>query len=84
MKYIDNDSLVKDIKKTLIDRNLNVSDVAKRMGILPQTLHGILNKKNLSFADVSKIMNVLECELHYDLKELNRYYQSNNEIAEGR
>lgn len=54
-EYVENEQLKNEIKKILIDCNITNKEVAKRMGITPQTYQHLINKKQLSFADVKRI-----------------------------
>ena len=48
MIYNSNEQLVTELKKLLLDTKCSQRDIAKQMGISPQALQNLLNKKQLS------------------------------------
>ena len=63
MIYSNNEQLVTELKKLFLDTKRSQRDIAKQMGISPQALQNLLNKKQLSFSDLKR---VLDC-INYDL-----------------
>ena len=68
-KYIDNETLRKELDKLLIDLNISKVELSKRMQCKPQQLNNILNKQNLSFGDMQRIYNALGYDLYIDIRQ---------------
>ena len=66
MIYNSNEQLVTELKKLLLDTRYSQRDIAKQMGISPQALQNLLNKKQLSFADLKKVLDCINCDLLVD------------------
>lgn len=54
------------IKKLLLDEHITQRDLADRLGIKPQGLTKLLNKKNFSFDDAQRILAALGYDLTID------------------
>lgn len=66
MIYTDNEKLIKEYKKLLIDKGIKQQFVADNLKISKQSLNLKLNKKNFSFADMMELLNCIGYELHID------------------
>ena len=66
MVYNSNEQLVTELKKLLLDTKCSQRDIAKQMGISPQALQNLLNKKQLSFADLQRVLDCINCDLLVD------------------
>jgi len=66
MIYNNNEQLVTELKKLLLDTRYSQRDIAKQMGISPQALQNLLNKKQLSFADLKRVLDCINCDLLVD------------------
>lgn len=66
MIYSSNEQLVTELKKLLLDTRYSQRDIAKQMGISPQALQNLLNKKQLSFADLKRVLDCINCDLLVD------------------
>lgn len=66
MVYNCNEQLVTELKKVLLDTKYSQRDIAKQMGISPQALQNLLNKKQLSFADMKRVLDCINCDLLVD------------------
>lgn len=66
MKYKDNETIVKEFKKVLIDNGIKQQYVADTLGISKQSLNLKLNKKHISFDDMQELLNCIGYELHVD------------------
>lgn len=66
MIYNNNEQLVTELKKLLLDTRYSQRDIAKQMGISPQALQNLLNKKQLSFADIKRVLDCINCDLLID------------------
>ncbi len=56
MIYNSNEQLVAELKKLLLDTKCSQRDIAKQMGIPPQALQNLLNKKQLSLAGLKRTL----------------------------
>lgn len=66
MRYNSNEQLVTELKKLLLDTKCSQRNIAKQMGISPQALQNLLNKKQLSFADLKRVLDCINCDLLVD------------------
>lgn len=66
MIYSSNEQLVTELKKLLLDTRCSQRDIAKQMGISPQALQNLLNKKQLSFGDLKRVLDCINCDLLVD------------------
>lgn len=67
--YKDNEQILIEIKKLILESKTTQREIADKLGIKPQGLTKILNKKNFSFEDVQKILFVMGYDLVIDFKE---------------
>ena len=67
-KYTDREQFKKLFDKLLIDEGLTKREVAKRLGVSPQGLQNLLNKKQLSFEDVQRISDAIGYDLFIELR----------------
>ena len=67
--YKNNEQIVIELKKLMLEKNLTQRQIAQTLGITPQGLTKLLNKKNFGFEDARKILNAMGCELIADFKE---------------
>ena len=72
--YKDNEQIIHEIKKLMIDEKTTQREVAAKLSITPQGLTKMLSKKNFGFEDAQKILSAMG----YDL--VLRY--SKSQIAE--
>ena len=66
MKYIDNEMIVKEFKKVLIDNGIKQQFIADTLGISKQSLNLKLNKKHIAFDDIQELLNCIGYELHVE------------------
>ena len=64
--YINNDQLVNELKKVMIDTNTKQVDLANMMDVPKQAITKIFNKKNLTCDDMQKLLSLMGYELHID------------------
>lgn len=72
IKYVNNEQIIIEIKKIMLESKVSQREIAKNIGITPQGLTKLLNKKNFGFEDAQKILNAMGYELIVD-------FQVNNE-----
>lgn len=66
MIYKDNDQLVNELKKVMIDTNTKQVDLANMMEVPKQAITKMFNKKNLTCDDMKKLLSFMNYELHID------------------
>lgn len=57
--YKDNDQVITEIKKLMLDSHITQKEVAERIGLSPQAFNKLLNKKNFGFEDAQRILNAM-------------------------
>ena len=66
MVYRDNEQLVNELKKVMIDTNTKQVDLANMMEVPKQAITKIFNKKNLTCDDMQKLLSLMGYELQID------------------
>ena len=66
MIYKNNEQLVNELKKVMIDTNTKQVDLANMMEVPKQAITKISNKKNLTCDDMQKMLSLMGYELHVD------------------
>ena len=66
MKYTDNEMIVKEFKKVLIDNGIKQQFIADSLEISKQSLNLKLNKKHVSFDDMQELLGCIGYELHVE------------------
>lgn len=70
MKYIDNDTLKRELKSEWIKQGYTQKDIAEKMQVSSANLSNILvNKKSLSFEDVKRICDAMDLNLYIDFRK---------------
>lgn len=59
VKYENNEQIVIEIKKLMLETKMSQREIADKMNIKPQGLTKLLNKKNFGFEDAEKILSVM-------------------------
>lgn len=59
MIYNNNDDVVKELKKVLIDNGIKQQFVADCIGVSKQGFNLMLNKKHITFDDMKKCLDVI-------------------------
>ena len=57
--YETNKQLIIELKKLMLENKVSQRQIAERLGITPQGLTKLFNKKNFSFEDASKIADAM-------------------------
>lgn len=65
MLFDGNKKLVTELKKLMLDEGISQRQVAEALGIKPQSLNTLLNKKNFSFGDCQKILEIMGYDLEF-------------------
>ena len=66
MIYKNNEQLVNELKKVMIDTNTKQVDLANMMNIPKQAITKMFNKKNLTCDDMQKLLSLMGYELRID------------------
>ena len=66
MIYTDNETLIKEFKKLLIDKGIKQQYIADNLEISKQSLNLKLNKKHISFDDMMELLSCIGYELRID------------------
>lgn len=69
MIYKDNEQLVNELKKVMIDTNTKQVDLANMMKVPKQAITKIFNKKNLTCDDMQKLLLLMGYELEINFKK---------------
>lgn len=67
--YKDNEQIITEIKKLLLETHITQRELSERLGIKPQGLSKLLSKKNFGFNDAKRIVNALGYELKIGFEE---------------
>lgn len=62
------------IKQIMIERDVSVKDLAKKLGILPQSMSNKLYRDNFSFDEVVAIANILECDVNIITRDTGKVF----------
>jgi transcriptional regulator with XRE-family HTH domain len=65
MLFDGNKKLVTELKKLMLDEGIPQKQVAEALGIKPQSLNTLLNKKNFSFDDCRRILETMGYDLDF-------------------
>ena len=64
--YKSNEQVLMEIKKVMLETKTTQREIADKLGIKPQGLTKILNKKNFGFEDAQKILSAMGYDLIVD------------------
>lgn len=67
--YEDNEQIVIEIKKLMLENRISQREISERLNITPQGLTKLLNKKNFGFEDAQKIIGTMGYELYLDFRK---------------
>lgn len=67
--YEDNKQLTNNLNQLFVHKKISKTEIANRLGINPQGLNALLNKKNFSFNDVKHILDVIDMEMKVNFVE---------------
>ena len=71
IRYENNEQIVIEIKKLMLEKQISQREIAERLEIKPQGLTKLLNKKNFGFEDAKKILSAMGYDLIVDFQPLN-------------
>lgn len=61
--YENNEQIIIEIKKIMLDEKVSQREIADNLGITPQSFTKLINKKNFNFNDAKKILNIMGYDL---------------------
>ena len=64
--YENNQQIVIEIKKLMLEKQISQREIAEKLGIKPQGLTKLLTKKNFGFEDAEKIPSAIGDKLILD------------------
>lgn len=67
MRYTDNKQIREAIKEECRNQGKSLADIARALGMLPQTLNGVFEKKHIAFDDVLRMADALDCDFYFGL-----------------
>lgn len=67
--YKDNEQILIEIKKIMLETKTTQREIADKLGIKPQGLTKLMNKKNFGFDDARKILATMGYDLIVDFEE---------------
>ena len=67
--YKNNEQILIEIKKIMLETKITQREIAHKLGIKPQGLTKLMNKKNFGFEDAQKILSAMGYDLIIDFKE---------------
>lgn len=70
--FTDNEALKKELKLFQVGNNFdNITEICKKMEIIPQAYYNTLKKQGLSFNDIKKICDAMDTDLCIEFKKRN-------------
>ena len=72
VKYENNEQIVIEIKKLMLETKMSQREIADKMNIKQQGLTKLLNKKNFGFEDAEKILSVMGYNLIIDFERFQK------------
>ena len=67
--YKNNEQILIEIRKIMLETRTTQREIADKLGIKPQGLTKILNKKNFGFEDAQKILGAMGYDLIIEFKQ---------------
>lgn len=67
--YENNQQIVIEIKKLMLEKQISQREIAEKLGIKPQGLTKLLTKKNFGFEDAEKILSAIGYKLILDFSQ---------------
>lgn len=67
--YKDNEQVLIEIKKLMLEKKVTQREIADKLGIKPQGLTKLLNKKNFGFEDAKKVLSAMGYNLLIEFQE---------------
>ena len=69
-KFTDNEGLKKELKLFQVANDFdNITEICRKMGIIPQAYYNTLKKQGLSFIDIKRICDAMDADLCIEIKK---------------
>ena len=65
----------KVINQLLLERHTNISELAEKMGILPQSARNKISRGNYSLKDFLTILDLLDCDLQVVTRDSKKVFE---------
>lgn len=65
----------KVISQLLLERNMNISDLASELNMKPQSLRNKLSRGNYSVSDFQEMLKILDCDLQVITNDTKKVFQ---------
>lgn len=69
--YSDNDQIVVELKKLMLESGITQREISEKLNIKPQGLTKLLSKKNFGFEDAEKVLSAMGYRLAIDFVKDN-------------
>lgn len=70
--FTDNETLKKELKLFQVANNFdNITEICKKMEIIPQAYYNTLKKQGLSFNDIKRICEAMDTDLCIEFRKRN-------------
>lgn len=80
--FTDNQTLKKELKLFQVANNFdNITEICKKMEIIPQAYYNTLKKQGLSFNDIKRICDAMDTDLCIEFRKRNSDNAQNIEKA---
>lgn len=80
--FTDNETLKKELKLFQVANNFdNITEICKKMEIIPQAYYNTLKKQGLSFNDIKRICEAMDTDLCIEFRKKNSDNAQNIEKA---
>lgn len=80
--FTDNEALKKELKLFQVANNFdNITEICKKMEIIPQAYYNTLKKQGLSFNDIKRICDAMDTDLCIEFRKRNSDNAQNIEKA---
>lgn len=67
--YKNNEQILIEIKKLMLETKTTQREIANKLGVKPQGLTKLLNKKNFGFEDAKKVLATMGYDLIVDFEK---------------
>lgn len=80
--FTDNETLKKELKLFQVANNFdNITEICKKIEIIPQAYYNTLKKQGLSFNDIKRICDGMDTDLCIEFRKRNSDNAQNEEKA---
>lgn len=65
----------KVINQLLLERHSNITEMAEKMEMLPQSLRNKISRGNYSYNDFEKMMDILGCDIQVVTRDTGKVFE---------